>query len=53
MDNVLTLIAPPGANSLGRAALEASREAVLAIAGRLDIDPKTLTLDLGPLGRLV
>jgi hypothetical protein len=35
------------------AALEASRAAVLAIAGRLDIDPATLTLDLGPLGRLV
>lgn len=35
------------------AALEASRAAVLAIAGRLDIDPATLTLDLGPLGRLI
>ena len=35
------------------AALEATRGAVLTIASRLDIDPKTLMLDLGPLGRLV
>jgi len=34
------------------AALAAARGAVLAIADRLDIDPSTLTLDLGPVGRL-
>jgi len=45
-------LSPAEVERLG-AALEAARAAVLAIAARLDIDPKTLTLDLGPLGRLV
>lgn len=30
-----------------------AREKILELAADLDIDPKTLTLDLGPLGRLV
>lgn len=45
-------LAPAEVEALGQA-LAGSEDAVRAICERMDIDPESLNLDLGPLGRLI